>query len=277
MPRRGRIPDVRWFVSVYPGYQAVRDCPGSRQKRGVATPDRLRRPDRRTRVKANSRTRPTRLAMLLALAATLAMLLGMVGPSGASAPEGASPDKANCSTGRSVPVDKSPSSCGRSTGHRARRGRAARRARTGGNQRQRLEYVFAFLSDVGYRTQPTACTASPPRSRCAGREVRPQGAFAPHVHQRGDLGGEPRRCEGARPALGRLRRLRGAGIGSYENVLATAATLTGWASARSRTAPDRSSGTTTPPSSRRSTSTSRATERSRAPGRSCSRTPTRAG
>ena len=103
---------------------------------------------------ADARVRPMRLAILLALA----LLLGMVGAPGAGAQGQAEPEKAdqaNCATGRTVPANKisiqfwtfnryieagqllpgAPADAPGATATRA----------------ERLEYVMAYLSEVGYR------------------------------------------------------------------------------------------------------------------------------
>jgi sugar phosphate isomerase/epimerase len=105
-----------------------------------------------------TRTQPVRLAMLLALAAAVALLLGTVGAPGAGAQGKAAPkksDQANCATGRTVPANKisiqlwtfnryieagqllpgAPADAPGATATRA----------------ERLEYVLAYLSEVGYR------------------------------------------------------------------------------------------------------------------------------
>jgi sugar phosphate isomerase/epimerase len=101
----------------------------------------------------NGQTRPARFAVLLALAA---MLLGLVGPSGAGAQ--ASPDKAeqaNCATGRTVPASKISIQLWTFNRY-IDRGERADEAPAGApgpeaTRAERLEFVFAFLSEVGYR------------------------------------------------------------------------------------------------------------------------------
>ena len=105
-------------------------------------------------MKANSRTTPRELAMLLALFATLAMLLAMVGPPGAGAQGKASPEKADqadCTTGRSVPASKI--SIQLYTFNRYIEQGIDTQAGAPGpeaTRAERLEYVFAFLSEAGY-------------------------------------------------------------------------------------------------------------------------------
>jgi sugar phosphate isomerase/epimerase len=110
-------------------------------------------------MKANSRTRPTGPAMLLALAATLAMLLGMVGPPGAAAAQGqASPneaERADCSVGRTVPAGKISIQLWTFNRYinsgELNEGAPADAPGADATTAERLEFVFAFLSEAGYR------------------------------------------------------------------------------------------------------------------------------
>jgi sugar phosphate isomerase/epimerase len=94
--------------------------------------------------------------MLLALAAALAMLLGMVGPPGAGAqaePEKA--DAANCATGRTVPASKISLQLWTFNRY-VNNGERVAEAPPGApgpeaTTAERLEFVFAFLSEVGYQ------------------------------------------------------------------------------------------------------------------------------
>ena len=148
-------------------------------------------------MKGYSRTRPTQSAMLLALFATLAMLLAMAGPPGAGAQEQAlpeRPDQANCTTGRSVPASKI--SIQLYTFNRYIESGIDTQAGAPGpeaTRAERLEYVLAFLSEVGYtNVEPYSfhgLTAE--QFDGADPEVRPGRALAPHVHERGELGREP--------------------------------------------------------------------------------------
>jgi sugar phosphate isomerase/epimerase len=96
--------------------------------------------------------------MLLALAAILALLLGMVGASGAGSRGTASPDKAdqaNCAKGRTVPASKISIQLWTFNRY-IDRGERAAEAPAGApgpeaTRAERLEFVFAFLSEVGYR------------------------------------------------------------------------------------------------------------------------------
>src|SRR5919108_5171580 len=107
-------------------------------------------------MQGNSRRRPARPAMLLALAA-LAVLLAMVGPPGAGAKEPA-PDKAeqaDCAAGRTVPASKISTQLWTFNRY-VELGERAAEAPAGApgpeaTRAERLEFVFAFLSDVGYR------------------------------------------------------------------------------------------------------------------------------
>ena len=179
-------------------------------------------------MKANSRTRPARSAMLLALAATLAMLLGMVGPPGAGAQGPDRPEQASCSSGRTVPVDKISIQLWTFNryigsgvdGEAGAPGPEATRV-------ERLEYVFAFLSEVGYRNvEPYdlygltaaqfAALADEYSLKVPSRHMSTSEAnWAANLADAKVLGQHFVGSGGfAAP-----------GIGSYENVLATAATL----------------------------------------------------
>jgi sugar phosphate isomerase/epimerase len=106
----------------------------------------------------SGRTRPTGPAMLLALAAALVMLLAMVGPPWAAAQDNAKPDKADqakCGKGRTVPAGKI--SIQLYTFNRyTDLGERADEAPAGApgpeaTRAERLEFVLAYLSEVGYR------------------------------------------------------------------------------------------------------------------------------
>src|SRR5919108_2941680 len=107
-------------------------------------------------MQGNSRRRPARPAMLLALAA-LAVLLAMVGPPGAGADEPA-PDKAeqaDCATGRTVPASKISIQLWTFNRY-VELGERAAEAPAGApgpeaTRAERLEFVLAFLSEVGYQ------------------------------------------------------------------------------------------------------------------------------
>jgi sugar phosphate isomerase/epimerase len=106
-------------------------------------------------MQANSRRRPTKVALLPALAATLAMLLGMVGAPGAGAQEPPKADQASCSSGRTVPANKISIQLWTFNRY-IERGERAAEAPAGApgpeaTRAERLEFVFAFLSEVGYR------------------------------------------------------------------------------------------------------------------------------
>lgn len=181
-------------------------------------------------MKANSRTRPTRLALLPVLAATLAMLLAMIGPPGAGAQGKAAPDKAdqaNCATGRTVPTNKISVQLWTfnrfiNSGAGAPAGMTPAPTQAG-----RLEQVLAFLAETGYRNvEPFSFH---------GLTVEQFDALA----QQYGLKVQSRHMStneanwDARLAEAKLlgQRYVGSGgfaspgIGSYENVLATAATL----------------------------------------------------
>jgi sugar phosphate isomerase/epimerase len=109
-------------------------------------------------VEVISQRRSSRLSVLVGLAAVLAILLALVGPRVAGAQEQPSPpkaDQADCATGRTVPASKINIQLwtfNRYVG----RGDRADEAPPGApgpeaTDAERLEFVFAFLSDVGYR------------------------------------------------------------------------------------------------------------------------------
>jgi sugar phosphate isomerase/epimerase len=100
-----------------------------------------------------SQRKPGRLAVLVGLAAVLAILLGVVGPRGAEA----APDKAeqaNCASGRTVPASKISIQLWTFNRY-VESGQRADEAPAGApgpeaTRAERLEFVFAFLSEVGY-------------------------------------------------------------------------------------------------------------------------------
>jgi sugar phosphate isomerase/epimerase len=106
-------------------------------------------------MKAHGHTRPKWLA--LALASILATLLAFAGSPGASAQGKASPNKpeqANCAQGRTLPVSKISVQLwtfSRYIGGTSYVGAPADAPTTGSTTAERLEYVFAFLSDLGIR------------------------------------------------------------------------------------------------------------------------------
>jgi sugar phosphate isomerase/epimerase len=90
--------------------------------------------------------------MLLALAAALAVLLGMAGPPAAGAQEKA--DQANCATGRTVPASMISIQLwtfNRYIDSGVDEGAPADAPGPEATRAERLEYVFAFLSEVGYQ------------------------------------------------------------------------------------------------------------------------------
>ena len=108
-------------------------------------------------MKPRSQMRPTWLAMLLALAATMAMLLAMVGPSNAGAQDGQAadrPEQADCASGRTVPVSKISIQLwtfSRYIGGTSFTGAPADAPTTDATTAERLEYVLAYLSELGFR------------------------------------------------------------------------------------------------------------------------------
>jgi sugar phosphate isomerase/epimerase len=181
-------------------------------------------------VEVISQRKPSRLPVLVGLAAVLTMLLALVGSSGAAA-QPPKADPANCATGRTVPASKISIQLWTfnryiNSGDRADEapaGAPGPEATTA----ERLEFVFAFLSEEGYRkiepfsfhgltveefdalakeyglsvpsrhmsTNPATWDANLADAKLLGQHMTGSGGFAPP------------------------------GIGSYENTLATAATL----------------------------------------------------
>jgi sugar phosphate isomerase/epimerase len=182
-------------------------------------------------VEVTFQRKPSRLPVLVGLAAVLAILLALVGPSGAAAQEPPKADPANCATGRTVPASKI--SIQMWTFNRyVNSGERADEAPAGApgplaSTAERLEFVFAFLSDAGYTkiepysfhgltveefdalaenyglkvpsrhmsTNPATWEANLADAKLLGQHMTGSGGFAPP------------------------------GIGSYEDTLATAATL----------------------------------------------------
>jgi sugar phosphate isomerase/epimerase len=187
-------------------------------------------------MKSKSRMRPAWLTMLLGLAAALAMLLGMVGPHGAGAQDKGKtapdkPEQANCATGRSVPASKISIQLWTFNRY-IERGELLAGAPAGApgadaTRAERLEFVLAYLSEVGYRN------------------IEPYSFHGLSVEQFDALAGKyglkvPSRHMSTNEAdwdanladaklLGQRWTGSGGfaapGIGSYENVLATAETL----------------------------------------------------
>ena len=181
-----------------------------------------------------SQRKPSRLPVLVGLAAVLAILLALVGAGAAGAQERPSPpkaDAADCGTGRTVPASKINIQLWTfnryiNSGDRADEapaGAPGPEATTA----ERLEFVFAFLSEVGYQniepysfhgltveefhalaekydlkvpsrhmsTNPATWEANLADAKLLGQRMTGSGGFAPP------------------------------GTGSYEDTLATAATM----------------------------------------------------
>jgi sugar phosphate isomerase/epimerase len=169
--------------------------------------------------------------MLLALAAALAMLLAMAGPPGAGAQGKAAPNKAeqaNCATGRTVPANKISIQLWTfnryiGSGTNAPAGAPGPAA----TQAERLEYVLAFLSETGYRNiEPYSFHGLTVEQFDA--LVEEYGLKVPSRHMSTNEANWDANLADAK-LLG--QRMVGSGgfaspgIGSYENTLATAATL----------------------------------------------------
>jgi sugar phosphate isomerase/epimerase len=106
-------------------------------------------------VEVASQRKPIQLPVLAGLAAVLTILVALVGPSGAAAQDPPKADPANCATGRTVPASKISVQLWTfnryiNSGERADEapaGAPGPEATTA----ERLEFVFAFLSETGYR------------------------------------------------------------------------------------------------------------------------------
>jgi sugar phosphate isomerase/epimerase len=178
-------------------------------------------------MKAHSPMRPTKAAVLLALLATLAM----AGPPGAGAQGLASPEKADqadCTTGRSVPTSKI--SIQLYTFNRyIERGIDTQPGAPGpeATRAERLEYVLAFLSEAGYRNiEPYSFHGLTAEQFDALAEK--YGLNVPSRHMSTNEATWDVNLRDAK-LLGQSWTGSGGfaapGIGSYENTLATAATL----------------------------------------------------
>jgi sugar phosphate isomerase/epimerase len=171
-------------------------------------------------------TRPMKSAMLLALVAALAMLLAMAGPPGAGAQ--ASPEKGNCATGRSVPVSKISIQLWTFNRY-IEQGIDTQPGAPGpeATRAERLEYVLAFLSETGFRNiEPYSFHGLTAEQFHALAEK--YGLAVPSRHMSTSEASWDANIADAK-VLGQHWTGSGGfaapGIGSYENTLATAATL----------------------------------------------------
>jgi sugar phosphate isomerase/epimerase len=178
-------------------------------------------------MKANSRTTRTARAMLLALIATVAVLM-MVGPPRAGAEGAAAPAKADCAVGRSVPASKISIQLYTfnryiESGIDTQPGAPGPEA----TRAERLEYVFAFLSDAGYSTVEPYSLHGLTAEQFAAL-AKKYGLQVPSRHMSTDEATWDANLADAK-VLGQHWTGSGGfaapGIGSYENVLATAETL----------------------------------------------------
>lgn len=173
----------------------------------------------------------SRLPALAGLAAVLAILVALVGASGAPAQEPPKADSANCATGRTVPAGKISIQLwtfNRYIGSGARADEAPAGAPgPEATTAERLEFVFAFLSEVGYtKIEPFSFHGLTVEEFDA--LAKEYGLKVPSRH----MSTNPATWE-ANLADAKLlgQRMTGSGgfappgIGSYENTLATAATL----------------------------------------------------
>jgi sugar phosphate isomerase/epimerase len=182
-------------------------------------------------MKANSRTTRTERTMLFALIATVAMLLAMVGPPGADADGTAASEKAdpaNCTAGRSVPASKISIQLYTfnryiETGIDTQPGAPGPEA----TRAERLEYVFAFLSEAGFsNVEPYSLHGLTAQQFAA--LAKKYGLQVPSRHMSTDEATWDANLADAK-VLGQHWTGSGGfaapGIGSYESVLATAETL----------------------------------------------------
>jgi sugar phosphate isomerase/epimerase len=185
-------------------------------------------------VEVISQRKPGRLSILVGLAAVLSILLALVGPSAAGAQNQPSPpkaDEANCSTGRTVPASKISIQLWTfnryiNSGDRAAEAPAGAPGPEA-TPAERLEFVFAFLSEVGYRNiEPYSFHGLSVEEFDALAEK--YGLKVPSRHMSTNEANWPANLADAK-LLGQHFTGSGGfaapGIGSYENVLATAATL----------------------------------------------------
>jgi sugar phosphate isomerase/epimerase len=182
-------------------------------------------------VEVISQRKPSRLPVLVGLAAVLTILLALVGSSGAGAQEPPKADQADCATGRTVPASKISIQLWTfnryiNSGDRAAEappGAPGPEATSG----ERLEFVFAFLSEVGYRNvEPYSFHGLTVEEFDA--LVEKYGLKVPSRHMSTDPATWEANLADAK-LLG--QRMTGSGgfappgTGSYEDTLATAATM----------------------------------------------------
>ena len=185
-------------------------------------------------MKVISQPKPSRLSIVVGLAAALSMLLALAGPPGAAAQRNAAPNKAeqaNCATGRTVPASKI--SIQMWTFNRyINRGDRADEAPAGApgadaTDAERLEFVLAFLSEVGYRNiEPYSFHGLTVEEFDA--LVEQYGLKVPSRHMSTNEANWDANLADAK-LLGQRWTGSGGfaapGMGSYENVLATAETM----------------------------------------------------
>jgi sugar phosphate isomerase/epimerase len=172
-----------------------------------------------------------RLAMLLALAAAMALLVGMAGAPGARAQAPNKSDRANCATGRTVPANKISIQFWTFNRYIERgellAGAPADAPGASATRTERLEYVMAYLSELGFRNiEPYSfhgltaeqfdALADEYGLRVQSRHMSTSEANWPANLADAKLLGQRWTGSGGFAAPG---------IGSYENVLATAETL----------------------------------------------------
>jgi sugar phosphate isomerase/epimerase len=178
-----------------------------------------------------SQRKPSRLPVLVGLAAVLTILLALVGSSGASAQGPRKADQADCATGRTVPASKISLQLWTFNRY-IERGERAAEAPAGApgpeaTRAERLEFVLAYLSEVGYRNiEPYSFHGLTAEQFKALADK--YGLKVPSRHMSTNEATWDANLADAK-LLGQHFVGSGGfaapGIGSYENVLATAETL----------------------------------------------------
>jgi sugar phosphate isomerase/epimerase len=182
-------------------------------------------------VKLTTRRKPTRLPILVALTAVLAVLFALGGSSAAGAQEPPKAGEANCSTGRTVPASKISIQLWTFNRYIGSGDRAAEAPEGApgpeATPAERLEFVLAYLSEVGYRNiEPFSFHGLTVEQFDALAEK--YGLKVPSRHMSTNEATWDANLADAK-LLGQHMVGSGGfaapGIGSYENVLATAETL----------------------------------------------------
>jgi sugar phosphate isomerase/epimerase len=182
-------------------------------------------------VKVISQSKASWPAIVVGLAAALSMLFALIGPGAADAQAPPKSERANCSTGRTVPANKISIQLWTFNRYIERGDRAAE-APAGApgadaTRAERLEFVLAFLSEAGYRNiEPYSFHGLSVQQFDA--LVEKYGLKVPSRHMSTSEATWDANLADAK-LLGQRWVGSGGfaspGIGSYQNTLATAATL----------------------------------------------------